>query len=377
MLLTVMVKLLPSESQTAVLEATLRRVNEACDYASGVAWETHTFGKYRLQKATYYDIKERFGLRAQAVIRLLAKVADAYKPDKKRTKRTFKPLGSIAYDDRILSWREDSVSIWTVSGRQKMAFICDERTAALLKHRRGESDLVYRDGKWYLLATVEVEEPPPGIPEDWLGVDLGVQNIAADSAGETYSGGHLRGLRHRYQRVRSRLQKQGTKSAKRLLKKRRRKEHRMARDVNHRIAKSIVRKAQRTKSGIALEDLRGIRGRVRARKSQRRTLHSWSFHQLGSFIEYKARLAGVPLVYVDPAYTSQTCPECGHVCRKNRPTRDRFCCESCSFAGEADSVAATNIRSRALVMLPNVSDTDSTTHVPLSRDKPAPLAVGS
>ena len=237
------------------------------------------------------------------------------------------------------------VSIWTVAGRERISFVCDERTAVLLEHRRGESDLVYREGNWFLLATVEVEEPPPGTPEDWLGVDLGIKNIAADSAGETYSGGHLRGLRHRYGRVRSRLQSKGTKSAKRLAKKRRRREHRMARDTNHRISKRIVEKAKRTKSGIALEDLQGIRGRVRARRSQRSTLHSWSFGQLRSFIEYKARLAGVPVVFVDPRNTSRTCPKCGHCDKRSRPNRDTFCCTACGFAGPADSIAAENIRS--------------------------------
>jgi putative transposase len=354
MKLTVALKLLPSESQCETLKATLRRVNTACNYVSEVAWETRTFGKYALQKGIYKGVRERFDLTAQVVIRLLAKVADAYRLDK-RTKRTFRPLGAIAYDDRILRWGEDIVSIWTVEGRQHIPFVCDERTRPLLGHRRGESDLVYREGKWYLLATVEVEEPPPGTPEDWLGVDLGVKNIAADSEGEIYTGGHLRGLRHRYQRVRSRLQSKGTKSSRRLARKRRRREHRMARDANHHISKRIVEKAQRTKSGIALEDLKGIRGRVRARRSQRSALHSWSFHQLREFICYRARLAGVPVAFVDPRNTSRTCPGCGHCDKRNRPNRDAFRCTACGFAGPADSIAATNIGRRAHVMVPNAA----------------------
>jgi len=51
--LTVLVKLLPSKPQSEALKQTLRRVNSACDYVSGVAWETRTFGKYALQKKTY------------------------------------------------------------------------------------------------------------------------------------------------------------------------------------------------------------------------------------------------------------------------------------------------------------------------------------
>jgi putative transposase len=210
--LAVLVKLLPSGSQHEALLATLRRVNEACDYASGVAWDKGTYAnKYRLQQVAYHDIKERFGLTAQVVIRLLAKVADAYKLDK-RTKRTFRPYGAIAYDDRILRWYSgaNEVSIWTTEGRQRIGSVCDERTRALLASRRGESDLVYRGGKWYLLAGVEVGEPPPGTPEDWLGVDLGVANIASDSDGEIHTSERIEKSRKRYERIRAKLQKAGT-----------------------------------------------------------------------------------------------------------------------------------------------------------------------
>src|SRR5208282_1325448 len=74
--------------------------------------------------------------------------------------------------------------------------------------------------------------------------------------------------RARNARLRRKLQKKGTKSAKRLMRRRRRKERRFAADVNHQISKKIVAAAQRTESGIALEDLKGIR-RVRANKKQR------------------------------------------------------------------------------------------------------------
>src|SRR5690606_26473738 len=139
-----------------------------------------------------------------------------------------------------------------------------------------------------------------GTPKEFLGVDLGIRNIASDSDGEVFSGDHVNGLRHRYARIRQRLQKKGTKSAKRLLKKRRHKEARFATDVNHRVAKMLVAKAKVTGRGIALEHLKGIRDRITVSKAQRRTHHSWAFHQLRSFIEYKARLAGVPVVLVNP-----------------------------------------------------------------------------
>ncbi|WP_343967838.1 transposase, partial [Streptosporangium amethystogenes] len=185
-------------------------------------------------------------------------------------------------------------------------------------------------------------------PDAFLGVDLGIANIATTGDGERHSGRHLNAVRHRNRELRRRLQTKQTKSAKRLLKARRRKESRFARDVNHRISKSIVTEAQRTGRGIALEDLQGIRERVRLRKPQRVTLHSWSFHQLGQFVAYKAARAGVAVVHVDPAYTSQGCSACGHVDKRNRPDRETFACTSCGFAEHADVNAARNIASRGV-----------------------------
>jgi len=124
------------------------------------------------------------------------------------------------------------------------------------------------------------------------------------------------------------------------------KEARFAADVNHVIPKRIVTEAERTGRGIALEDLTGIRARVRLRKPQRVTLHSWAFAQLGHYIACKAAMAGVPVVYADPAYTSQMCSSCGHVSKKNRPDQATFRCTSCGFAEHADVNAARNIAAR-------------------------------
>jgi putative transposase len=227
--------------------------------------------------------------------------------------------------------------------------------------------LVYRDVRQHFglsaqmaIRAIAVPEPAPDEPTGYLGVDLGIKNVAADSDGETYAGGHLNGLRQRHARLRSRLQRKGTKSsAKRLLKKRRRKERRFATNVNHIISKRLVAKAKGTGRGIALEDLTGIRERLNGSKAQRRSQHSWAFRQLRAFIEYKARLAGVPVVLVDPRHTSRTCPACGCIDKRNRPTQARFSCVSCGFAGPADTIAAGNIARRAAVMQPHAASAQS------------------
>lgn len=354
MICTLKVKLLPSPEQHALLLATMHRFNEACNFASKVAWENKAFGQVRLHKLCYYAIRANFGLSAQFAVRAIGKVVESYKANKK-VLHTFRPTGAVVLDDRLLSFNGlDEASLLTLEGRIKVPMILGTYQKGVVAGRRirGQADLVLVDGTFYLLVAVELPDGSPIDTTDFLGVDLGIANLAADSDGETYSGGHVNGLRKRYAKLRAKLQKKGTKSAKRLLKKRRRKESRFAAHVNHVISKRLVAKAKGTGRGIALEDLRGIRDRITVRKAQRRTHHSWSFHQLRQFIEYKARLAGVPVVLVDPRNTSRTCPECGTIDKANRPTRDHFCCVSCGFAGPADTIAAVNIRRRAAVNQP-------------------------
>jgi IS605 OrfB family transposase len=379
MKLTAQVKLAPNTEQRTALDRTLRAVNAACTFANRVAWQARTFRQFSLHRLIYREIRERFHLSAQMAIQVLAKVADAYKAGR-RCERTFRPRGSFPYDLRILSWRltEQTVSIWTLAGRQVIPFVCGERQRALLVAQRGETDLVYRDATFYLLTTCEVSDPPIGEPTDILGMDLGLRNIAVDSDGTRYSAAHILSLRHRHRRLRQKLQTKGTRSATRRLRLRRRKEQRFQADVNHCIAKQLVASAQGTRRAIALEDLQGIRERVSARRAQRATLHSWAFGQLRAFVSYKARQAGVPVLFVDPRYTSQRCPRCGHTARANRPSQSWFQCVACGFAGLADHIAAENIR-RAAVNQPNVArdDVKACPHGRTATERSSKLPVGA
>ena len=153
--------------------------------------------------------------------------------------------------------------------------------------------------------------------------------------------------RRRQLALRRKLQAKQTRPARRVLKRQRRKEQRRGRDINHRISKHIVTEAERTGRGIALEDLTGIRARVRHRKPQRVMMSSWSFAQLGSFIEYKAQRAGVPVVNVDPAYTSKECADCHHTQKANRVNQALFICRDCGVVAHADRNASRNIAARA------------------------------
>jgi IS605 OrfB family transposase len=357
MKLTVQLKLRPTPEQANALRRTLERANEACNYISRAAWEAKTFRQFAVHRLVYQDVRETFGLAAQMVVRCIAKVADAYKLDRK-VQRTFRPLAAIAYDDRILSFAlpNSSISIWSVDGRQTIPFVCGERQRQLLATRRGETDLALVDGEWYLFAVCEVETPEPLDVKGVLGIDLGVANIAVDSDGEAHSGKAIKNVRYRHRRLRQKLQRLGTKGSRRRLRRLAGQERRFAAWVNHNLSKRIVAKAERTKRAIAVEDLTHIRTRVRARRSQRAALHSWAFAQLQAFIVYKAALCGVPVHRVDPRNTSRTCPACGCIDKANRTTQASFVCISCGFAGPADTIAAGNIARRVPVSVPHCSD---------------------
>lgn len=354
MKLIAQVKLLPDPDQHDALKRTLEQVNAAANHISRYAWHNRVFRQYDLHHALYYAVREQFGLTAQVVVRVLAKVADAYKLDRKHA-RTFKPHGSIAYDKRILSWKLDArtVSIWTVNGRETIPFVAGDHHLALLATMQGEADLLYRRGSFYLYQTCEVDEPPTGDVEEFLGIDLGIVNLAADSDGDTYSGEAVEQQRRRYAHRRRNLQRKQTRAAKRKLRQLSGQQARFQADVNHRISKQIVQKAQDTGRGIAVEDLTGIRDRVRLRRKQRARHANWAFHQLRSFLDYKARRAGVPLAAVDPKYTSQQCSRCGHIDKANRPNQSTFSCVSCGHSASADTNAAVNIAARAAVNRPN------------------------
>ena len=357
MLSTETLKLAPSAEVAEALLTTMRTCNAATTRAAEVAFQHRTANKIRLQSLCYTQLREQFALSAQMAIRAIANACEAYKRDKTIRPR-FRPLGAIAYDQRILYWKgQDRVSILTLDGRRIVPVVWQGRwlDAAGIT-RRGAADLIFRDGTFYLAVVIDVPEPPRGAgPDRWLGVDLGIVNLATDSDGTEYTGKAVRAVRYRNRQLRARLQSKGTKSARRLLRKRRRKESRFARDVNHVVSKAIVREAEGTGRGIKLEDLSGIRGRVTVRQAQRADAHSWAFYQLRSFIGYKAKLAGVPVVLVDPRNTSRECPECGLIDKRNRSSRDVFCCRRCGLAGPADQIAARTIAGRVAVMQPDAA----------------------
>lgn len=359
MKLIAQVNLNTTPEQSLVLKRTVEQTNKARNYLSERAWTTKTFGQYQLHKLAYYDTRSTFpDLSSETIIRAIADVSDAYKLDHK-TKRVFKKHGAISYDERILRWytERQEISIWAIGGRLHVSYQCGEHQRLMLKTLQGQADLVYRNGKFYLHQVCNVETPEQNDISGWLGIDLGIVNLAVDSDGDIFSGDKVEAQRKKHERRRKILQSVGTKSAKRRLKKLSDRQSRFQKDTNHCISKTLVAKAQRHNMGIAIEDLTGINQRTTACKAQRSRRHNWSFYQLRFFLSYKARLFGVPVQLIDPRYTSQTCPVCNHISKENRPARDNFCCVQCGFSGPSDHIAAINIAAKANVNSPMVSTT--------------------
>jgi len=356
MKLVAAIKLLPTPDQAACLLATLARCNEAATWLAQAGHDSKTFGQFALHKMAYADMRSRYGLTAQAAVRTIAKVADAFKVNKD-VAPAFRPDAAQPYDDRIMRFVSggNAVSLWTLEGRMVLPVVMGEHQRRLMAYRKGEADLCLVRGKWYLAATCDVPETEPFDAEDWLGVDLGLVSIAVDSDGTTYTGEAIERQRRHHQKRRRGLQKCGTKAAKRRLRKLAGKQARVQKHVNHCVSKALVGDAERTGRGIALERLTGIRARVTARGSdQRARLGNWGFGQLGSFVEYKAKRAGVPLVFVDPRNTSRQCAACGCIDKRNRPSQATFKCVGCGHEASADLNAAHVIRQRGCMGQGNV-----------------------
>jgi putative transposase len=357
MLLTVELALETTPEERDTLLETVEAFNSACNHLASLGKHTN---KYELQKVAYREIREKYGLSAQMAVRAISKVVETWKTHPESTPE-FKLRGAMQYDQRILSFKGlDRVSIATLRGRLKLRLLVGGYQKEALEGRRwgmrrGQADLVYRNGEFFLYVVVDTPEENPFQPKNIIGVDLGIVNIATDSTGRNWSSERVENVRKKYESLRSRLQAIGTKSAKRHLKRLSGKERRFKRDVNHCISKELVGYAEGTSSVIALEDLKGIRKRITVGRSERSRHSKWAFSELRRFIEYKAKLRGVPVIVVDPKNTSRECPLCHYTDKGNRPTRDVFRCLSCGYTAPADYVGALNIRARAAVSQPIVA----------------------
>lgn len=196
-------------------------------------------------------------------------------------------------------------------------------------------------GKEYAYISVTIPDIETKKVENYIGVDRNTTGhiavVANPETGKIWKLGK-KGLHihNKYKNIRKSLQKKAKYKKVKQIKDR---ESQIVKDLNHKISKKIVEIAIQNNSGIKLEDLSGIRQTAKSKKSFKYSLNSWSFYQLQMFLEYKAKIQGVEVVYIDPAYTSKSCSICGLVGSRNGKM---FKC-SCGHVDHADVNAAFNI----------------------------------
>jgi putative transposase len=154
----------------------------------------------------------------------------------------------------------------------------------------------------------------------------------------------MKNKRSHYKHLRKQIQQKGTASARRKLKQISQRENRWMSDINHQVSKALV-EHYGANTLFVVEDLSGIQNDTeRVRVNNRYETVSWSFYQLRQMLQYKATMRGSKVIAVDPKYTSQACPKCGHTEKGNRNKRKHaFCCRNCKYQSNDDRIGAMNL----------------------------------
>src|SRR6266581_2721636 len=387
---TIVLHLYPTPEQERILKSTLEQYTSCYNAVAQEGFTTECSNGVELHKRIYYPLRAAYpDLPAQLVCSARVKATESVKSaltwrkknDKNYPKRVakaqklnkpipvYKPvhapqstLCAIRYDARSywVKWESRTASIATVAGRIQLSFTVPRHCLPYLVGKPCSADLCYRNGRYSLHVVVTIPEPIVEKSYEVVGVDLGLNRPAVTSKRQFLGERRWKEQERRIFRLRRKLQKKGSKSAKRHLKKLSGQLFRQRKDHDHVLSKRIV---QHTAPGstIVLENLTNIResskmGRGKDNKNvdNKRRLHSWSFAQFFSFIDYKAQAQGIQVVKIDPRHTSQTCSRCGFQHRYNRRSQSLFLCRQCGYCLNADLNAAQNIREKHLASLASV-----------------------
>jgi IS605 OrfB family transposase len=362
---TIVCKMNPTETVSASLRKTLVAFAKGSMIALKHGTKAGTSNKVALQHLCYREIRKECGLSSNLAIRAIARAAWAMKAAKakRRKVKAFRPT-SIDYDARIFDFREkeEQVSLTTVDGRFHIPLILGNYQRNSLRGKKPTAaKLVLKGREWYIHIIIS-EDPEKKIgPISAIGVDRGIYNIAVTSTGKFFSGAKAMHIREKFASRRKALQRLGTRSAKRALKRLSGREHRYMRDVNHCISKAIVAEAVKRDAIIKMEDLDNIRDRTnRFSRVWRRRVHAWAFRELDTMVRYKAEMVGLGTEYVPTPNSSHECPKC-HTVNENSRRGAHFKCVACGYRLPADLAAARTISgrhacpARAVVMQPMVS----------------------
>lgn len=340
-----------------ILHDTMKAYSNACNYVSDYIYKTHNLSRYSVQEDTYYNVRDSFGLRSQMAVSCVRTVIAKYRTILENQNEWIKPNFKIpqldlAWNrDYSLNTKNDTFSVNTLNGRIKVKFYKGGYENYFSSNCKfGTAKLVFKHDKFFLHipVTYEIDKLAMSDVSNVVGVDRGIRFIATtyDSNGKTafYDGNDIKQKRGHYKALRKQLQQVHTPSSRRRIKAIGQRENRWMQDANHCISKALVTSNPQG-TLFVLEDLTGVRAATEKVMVKNRYVSvSWSYYDLEQKLTYKALKNHQLVEKVNPAYTSQTCPKCGHTEKSNRDKHNHlFYCKNCGYKSNDDRIGAMNL----------------------------------
>lgn len=378
---TVKIQFFPTEEQAQLLQSTMEQYRQACNYVSQYIFDNDfECNAIRIQNCLYHTIREHFGLKSQMTDAVFRTVTARYKTERTKYART--PYRYKDENDtwqtvpRTIEWMQKPIdfkqpqadytrirdysfvenrtllSLNTLGPRIRVPFVIPRCFEHFFDSswKLGVGKVLRIRNKWYIHIAVSQEVSNAGLFAHVVGIDRGLRFPVVTYDGTHtffYKGKELKAKREKFARVRAELQRKGTKSAKKVLKRLSGKENRWMSNVNHWISKTLVQ-VYGPDTLFVLEDLTGIsfseKNLDNRSKQGKYELRSWSFYQLEQYLIYKATENKSEVVFVNPWGTSQRCPHCGIVLKSNRNyEQHKYHCSVCGYESNDDRIGAMNI----------------------------------
>ena len=356
MTVTAKIQISVSGTDRALLDNTISVYRDACNYVSDYIFRTHDLKQFSLNKVLYSDLRERFGLKSQMAQSVFKTVIARYKTILENQKEWIKPsFKKPQYDlvwNRDYSLTQNCFSVNTLAGRVKLPYFTKgmDKYFDHTVYKFGTAKLVNKHGKYFLHipVTYDIEDANLSDVCNIVGIDRGINFVVAtyDSKHKSgfVSGKTIKQKRAAYSKLRKELQMRQTPSAGRRIKAIGQRENRWMQDVNHCVSKALV-ESNPKHTLFVLEDLTGVRNATeRVCTKNRYVSVSWSFYDLEQKLIYKAKQNQSTVIKVNPRYTSQCCPVCGHIEKANRNKKlHLFTCKNCGYKSNDDRIGAMNL----------------------------------
>ena len=355
--LTAKIHLYPDDETCIAIDQIMDTYRRVCNYVSWYIFEHEEMDYNTLHKALYQDIRERYELKSYWTQEAIKTTKAAYlamiSNGHPWTRAVFKnEQCSYPAKNYRIDQKKQIIYISTYERRIGIKYTAVGFEQYLTgRYKLGTAKMIKKNKEYYfyIAVTGQIDQIEKEKLINAVGVDVGIRNIAVchNSFDETmiFNGKEVIERRNHFVELRTQLQEKGTKSAKKRLKKIRKREHRWMEDINHCVSKHIV-ESQPKGSIIVLEDLKKMNEQTKCfHQKDRYACHSWAYHSLQQKIIYKAEKKGQRVVKVPPYYTSSTCPKCGIQKKTNRNYGSHiYKCSYCGFEADDDVTAAMTLQ---------------------------------